>query len=342
MALRASFCCYIPGNGADALHQDDRCHSGACGQLRPLVCPAIRVALRDSPVLFVVKRLNMRCTKVLGVLLPLIIAPLRGYAAEPAAPALTLAVFPRWNAQVMVRNFTPLAKWLGRELGREVRLETDKDFDSFMRRVLAGEFDLVHLNQLQYVQAHQAAGYRVIAKLCESRDCTIAAAIVVRNDSDINRLGDLRNKIVAFGDPNAMVSYVLARSVLRAAGVDASQYRTIFTKNPPNALFAVYNGAADAAGVSSKMFSRPDVAQRLDMKQLRVLAESQPIPQLPLAVRRDMNPQLVQQVLSVLLDLSRQTAGVDLLKKLGLDRFEPANDAEYGIIKRLATDDTAR
>lgn len=256
-------------------------------------------------------------------------------ASELNKPPLTFGVFPRLNAQIMVRNFAPLAHTLSQALGREVRVETDKDFNSFMARVRAGEFDIVYLNQLQYVQAHQAAGYIAIAKLCESPECTIAAAIVVRNDSGIKKVADLHGKTIAFGDRNAMVSYILARNTLQMAGLASDQYRMIFTKNPPNALFAVYNSEAQAAGIGLSMFSRPEIMQRIDKTQLRVLIESKPIPQLPLAVRRDLDPQIVHNILKVLLQLHRQVEGIPILKKLNAERFEVANDAEYAMVKSL-------
>ena len=256
-------------------------------------------------------------------------------ATKEHTTPLSFGVFPRWNAHIMVRDFTPLARILSHALEREVRVETDKDFDSFMRRVYASEFDIVYLNQLQYVQAHAVAGYVAIAKLCESPACTIAAAIVVRSGSGVNQISDLRGKTVAFGDRNAMVSYYLASATLRMAGLDPNQYRIIFTKNPPNALFAVYNGAAEAAGVGSLVFSRPEIAQRVDLKRLRILAESQAIPQLPVAVRGDLDVQLTRRILAVLLDLPQRKDGAEWLKKLNAERFEVANDVEYAIVKSI-------
>lgn len=255
--------------------------------------------------------------------------------SDPNKPPLTLGVFPRWNAQIMVRNFSPLAHFLSQSLGREVRVETDKDFNSFMARVRAGEFDIVYLNQLQYVQAHHTAGYIAIAKLCESPECTISAAIIVRNDGGVKKVADLRGKTIAFGDRNAMVSYVLAKSILQTAGLLPDQYRMIFTKNPPNALFAVYNSEAQAAGVGSSVFSHAEILQRVDKTQLRVLIESKPIPQLPLAVRGDMDPQMINNIMKVLLQLHRNMEGVAILRKLSADRFEVANDAEYAMLKSL-------
>jgi phosphonate transport system substrate-binding protein len=261
-------------------------------------------------------------------------------AVTAAHDPITFGVFPRWNAQITVRDFTPLATLLGNELGRPVRIETDKDFESFMRRVYAREFDIVHLNQLQYLRASKVANYRAIAKLCDNSKCTIKAIIITRRETKLTRVSDLKNKTIAFGDPSAMVSYVLAKSLLLESALEPSQYKTIFTKNPPNALLAVYNGEADAAGVSLSVFQRPEIRQRVDIRQLRTLAESRPIPHLPIAVRGDMNAQLARHLQQILTGLTKTQDGREALRKIGIERFEAADDNQYAIVRTLMEEET--
>jgi phosphonate transport system substrate-binding protein len=254
-------------------------------------------------------------------------------AAEPAP--ITFGVFPRWNAQITVRDFTPLGQRLSRELGRPVHIETDKDFSSFMRRVYAKEFDLVHLNQSQYVHAHQAAGYQAIAKICDNQKCTINAILITRRDSKLTKVSDLKGRTVAFGDPGAMVSHILTKSLLRESALHPNQYRSIFTKNPPNALLAVYNGDAAAAGVSLAALERPEIRERIDINQLRILAESRSIPHLPMAVRGDMDHKLALRIQQILTGLSQDAEGKEILTKLGIERFESADDRQYALVRTL-------
>ena len=270
---------------------------------------------------------------------------LASWASTPAAAAatpdpITFGVFPRWNAQITVRDFTPLATLLGNELGRPIRIETDKDFESFMRRVYAREFDIVHLNQLQYLRASKVANYRAIAKMCDNPKCTIKAIIITRRETKLTKVSDLKNKTIAFGDPSAMVSYVLAKSLLLESALEPSEYKTMFTKNPPNALLAVYNGEADAAGVSLSVFQRPEIRQRIDIHQLRTLAESRPIPHLPVAVRGDMDALLVHRLQQILTGLTKTQDGREALRKIGIERFEAADDNQYAIVRSLMEEDT--
>ena len=255
------------------------------------------------------------------------------FAAEDVP--LRFGVFPRSSPEIMVRNYSPLARALSASLGRRVVIETDRNFASFMRRVYAREFDLVYLNQAQYVKAHDRAGYRCIAKLCESPACTISALIITRNDSGLNNISDLRGRTIAFGDPEAIVSYLLAKSVLRAAGLPPRDYRQIFTRNPPNALLAAYNGTAQAAGIGSSLLQRPEILRTVDVKRLHVLASSQPIAQLPIAARGDLDAQLVRRILATLLALPGTPAGPDILAQAGALRFETADNAEYATVRRL-------
>jgi phosphonate transport system substrate-binding protein len=261
-------------------------------------------------------------------------------ASATEDPPLRFGVFPRSSPEIMVRNYGPLARALGASLGRRVVIETDRNFASFMRRVYAREFDLVYLNQSQYVKAHHSAGYRAIAKLCESPACTISAQIVTRDDSGLNKISDLRGKTIAFGDPEAIVSYVLAKSILRAAGLQPRDYQQIFTRNPPNALLAVYNGTAQAAGIGSSLLQRPEILRNVDVKRLHVLASSQPIPQLPMAVRGDLDPRLAQGIRAMLLELPATPDGPAILEMAGALRFEAASDGEYAVVMRLMADET--
>jgi phosphonate transport system substrate-binding protein len=273
---------------------------------------------------------------VLRACLWLLLALQCGYACAADEPALRFGVFPRWNAQSMVREFAPLARLLSTALGREVVIETDKDFNTFMQRVYGREFDLVHLNQLQYLQAHQHAGYTAIAKLCESPECTLRALIVTRADTAVRQIADLRGKTVAFGDRSAMVSYVLAREVLRAHGLPPTAYRTVFTRNPPNALLTVYNGAADAAGMGSPVFRRPEITRRVDVRKLRVLAESEPIAPLPIAVRADLDPVLIRRLQAALQALQATPEGKEALAHIGASHFAASSDNDYAALKPFA------
>jgi len=249
---------------------------------------------------------------------------------------LIMGIFPRRNAVDTVRMFTPLAQYLSRRLGREVRVVTSKDFESFWQGVIQRRYDIVHYNQLHYIKSHDQAGYRVILKNEEFGESTIASTILVRADAGIRALPELRGKTIMFGgDRSAMMSYVVPTALLRRAGLSAGDYIEEFAKNPPNALLGSYFGQAAASAVGDVVIRLPRVVEAIDPSTMLVLAKSEPIAHLPWAVKGSMTPRLAKRIQEILAALAGSREGRRVLHHTKLTRLLPATDSEYDICRRL-------
>lgn len=258
-------------------------------------------------------------------------------AAEKAP--LILGVLPRTSAIETVSSFTPIARYLSRRLGRPVEIETAPDMDSFWHQVEAGRYDLVNFNQLHYIRSHSRYGYEVILKNEEFGRSTIAGALVVRRDSPIRSLGDLKGARIIFGGgKTAMMGYVMNKTLLHQAGLTAADYREILAPNPINALIAVYHKQADVAGIGDVLMEMPWIDGRVDRNQVRVLAKSRPIPQLPWAVKKTMPRALRQQIQTVLVGLKDSAEGRAALRSARLTNLVTATDAEYDPLRRMVKD----
>lgn len=251
-------------------------------------------------------------------------------------PPLIMGVFPRLNAVETAQQFGPLAHYLSEAIGREVRLETSKDFESFWAGVIQKRYDLVHFNQYHYIKSHKAQGYQVILKNKEQGQTTLAAALVVRADSPIHTLADLRGKKIVFGgDRSAMQAYVSTTYLLRIAGLKTGDYIEEFAKNPPNAVMGVFFRQADAAGAGDHVLEIPALAKRVNVRELRYLATGERLAHLPWAVKADMRPGLRQQIQASMIKLDTTTRGREILAIAGYDGFVPATDKEYDTHRRI-------
>jgi phosphonate transport system substrate-binding protein len=254
--------------------------------------------------------------------------PRAAWSAEERA--LVLGVFPRNSVETTVRAFTPLADVLAKKLGRDVRLETARDFEAYWQALTAGRYDIVHYNQYHYVRSAAEFGYEVVGQNVESGKDRMAGAIVVRADSDLNQPGDLVGKRIAFGGgPSAMMSHVVPKSLLLEAGIDDSQYKQQFTNTPPNAVFAVFYGHADAAGVGDGFANLPAIKSKIDTGQLKVLVRSEPLAHLPWAFKDGLGDSLKQMIRETLLSLSDEPAGRAALDAAQLTRITSAKDEDY-------------
>ncbi len=249
---------------------------------------------------------------------------------------LIVGVFPRRNFKQTIKMFTPLVEHLSRQLGRSVRLESARNFGEFWKGVSSKHYDIVHYNQYHYVKSHKEFGYQVILKNEEFGNSKLSGALVVRKDSGITALTDLKGKKIVFGGGrSAMMSYIVPTSLLLDAGLHENDYTARFSKNPPNALMTTYIGHADACGVGDVVIRLPFLVKRIDTGKLILLAKSKPIAHLPWAVKQGMPSALRNRIQAIFINLKNSETGRKILKHAKLTNILAATDDEYDIHRRI-------
>ncbi len=251
-----------------------------------------------------------------------------------AQAELVMGVFPRRPVAATVSMFKPLAQVISEEMGEPVKIVVKKDFKEFWAGVINREFDLVHFNQYHYLLGKKVSGYKVIAVNEEFGRSRIAGALTVRKDAGIQSISDLKGKKIVFGGgPKAMGSYIAPTSLLKTAGLSASDYVTEFAKNPPSAVMAVYNKACDASGSGDVILQIKIVQNTLNTDELMILAKSKEYVQLPWAVRGDMDPAKAEEIQRILTSLKERRD--DVLKKAKVTNFVKASDDDFTEVKEI-------
>jgi phosphonate transport system substrate-binding protein len=260
--------------------------------------------------------------------------------AHASDQELRIGIFPRRNVNVTMKMFGPLAEHLQDTLKRKVTLDVPPDIPAFWSRMRMGNYDLVHMNQYHYVRAHAELGWQAVLKNEEFGEDKIAAAIWVRNDSDINSLEDLRGKLIVFGGgDHAMVASIMVRDILQQAGINEGSYIGMSTLHPVKSILTVYYRQADAAGVGNVVGKIPQIREQIDVDELKMLAMSEPVAHLVWALRPGLDSALQQDIVNGALALNDTKNGREILAKAGMTGIRLATDDEYDthrkIIKRV-------
>jgi phosphonate transport system substrate-binding protein len=273
--------------------------------------------------------------KVLLLIVSLLVA--RPFLTDlRAEEVLKMAVFPRKPVLETKKAFDPLVQYLSSGIGRRVELSVFKDFESFWSGIKNREYDLVHYNQYHYIKSHKELGYDVILMNEEFGSTKVNAAIVIRKDSGINTLADLKGRKIVFGGgKQAMQSYIGATQILRKAGLKAGDYTEEMSINPPNAALAVFNHLADAAGIGEVILSLSSVKERVNTDQLKVLARGEDLPMLCWGVKKELDRGLVAQIQKEMVGLRETSEGKEILKNVEATAFVPATDKDYDIVRRV-------
>ncbi|MDA8384257.1 MAG: phosphate/phosphite/phosphonate ABC transporter substrate-binding protein [Betaproteobacteria bacterium] len=254
-----------------------------------------------------------------------------GAAAARPQRYYRFGVLPLQSPTMLARMFLPLADALQQALHRPVQFVTAPNFSAFMRRVRRHQYDIIYLNPLLYTRARRW-GYHVVVKVAGE---PFTGILVVRRDSGIRRLGRRRlspRLRIGFPDPNAYAATIMTRQYMAARGIHVSRDMKVkYFGSQDSALMAVYYGMVDVAGAwYPSLRSMPPHVQA----SLRVIAQTPPQPQMPIAVRDDMPASDVKRVTQLLTHLTTTARGRAALAHLGFNRgFVIAHDSEYDGVK---------
>jgi len=252
---------------------------------------------------------------------------------------LILGIFPRRNVKLTYNLFSPMTKYLSEQLGQEVKIETAKSFKQFWANVKQRRYDIVHFNQYHYIVSHDAYNYDVIAVNKELGEAKISGSLIVRKDSGINNILDLKGKTILFGGgKRAMQSYISATWLLRKGGLKEGDYIEKFAINPPNTIISTFFKRADGSGSGDAVMKLDNVRNRIDISQLKFLAKTKPMVHLPWALKRELPNELKLKIQNLLENLHNNSEGIKVLKAANLDALVPVKDSDFDGHREIITD----
>ena len=256
-------------------------------------------------------------------------APKITAAQEP----LAFWIHPYLPATELIKRFTPLARYLEDKLSRPVTIKIEKSYQAHINRVGNDEFDVAFMGPSSYVNMSNTYGKKpLLARLVVRGKPVFFGMIIVRKDSPISSLKDLKGKSFAFGDPNSTMSHLVPRYMLKKAGVsvnDLKKYEYLHTHH--NVALGVLGGYYDAGGVKEEVF------HQYRERGLRMLAKSPPISEHPFAARTTMPPALVKALRKAFLELNRDDRGPAVLTsiKKSVTGMAPARNENYNTLRSV-------
>ncbi|MBI1864967.1 MAG: PhnD/SsuA/transferrin family substrate-binding protein, partial [Nitrospirae bacterium] len=132
----------------------------------------------------------------------------------------------------LYERWTPFAEYLSRKTGRKVDLVIPRNFDHLVELARSGQLDLLFINPYVYILLKKEIGVEPVAAQVAYGNTFAPSYIVVRKDSGIKTLDDLRGKRIAFVSHLASSGYLVPRAYLMSQGIDVDrEMKVVFTKN---------------------------------------------------------------------------------------------------------------
>ena len=229
----------------------------------------------------------------------------------------------------MIRRMTPLAKYLSKTTGMNVHFRASPNLNSAVEDLGLNTTQIAYLTPAAYLEAHDKFSVIPLVNPLNKGKSTFTLMIVVKKDSPVKTLSDLRGKKFAFGDRKA----ILQPAVLESAGFKLDEFSSYeYLNHYDNIAKAVINGDFDAG------ILKDTLADKYAKEGLRVIHTSPPLPSYIFAVNKNLPQKTINKLKNAMLALKADTdEHREVLTSLekGYDGFEPASDKDFDSIRKL-------
>lgn len=267
-----------------------------------------------------------------------------------AKEKLVVQFVPTNNDGTMEAKAKPFAEYLSKKLDRQVDVTLATDYSTIVEAMASGQVDIGIMPPAAYVQAKdmdaaeailtsqlgdydQETGLPLEGQLTN----TFKGEILVRADSGLNELTDLKGKKIATLSPNSASGYIYPVAEMKDAGVDPTTEATLTTVNDiPSEITAVLNGQMDAAFVfeGARNVFASSFADNDLFKELKVLYLTEgDIPNDAIAVQPKMDDALKKEIKDVFLNMKDDEEGAEAMSLWGHQGYEEAADSAYDTIR---------
>lgn len=256
-------------------------------------------------------------------------------SASPVLPAeavektiLRFGVIPRFNPHVTYEYYQPLMDYLSRNTPYHFELRLGRSYMETIEDLRKGTTDVAYLGGATFAIARHSFGARALVKPRNAKGgTTYRCFIIVRKDSPVRTIQDLRGKSVAFGARRATTGSLIPSYMLFGSGVTPNHLKVVKNlHNHEEVAKAVLKGVYDAGAVKDV------VAWQYEAQGLRIIAESEELPNAPIAAGPSLPMEAEEAMVKVLLSIDGNSSG----GKAALSLWGP--ELQHGFVRARGED----
>ncbi|RMF10489.1 MAG: phosphate/phosphite/phosphonate ABC transporter substrate-binding protein [Candidatus Neomarinimicrobiota bacterium] len=252
-----------------------------------------------------------------------------------AKPIVYFGVITRYNPRVMFKEYQPIMDYLSEHTSYHFELKLGKGYQDAVDYLCTNRVQIASLGGFTYLEAHDQCGaVPILQPLNQQGEPFYHSLMVVRKDSDIRTIEDVRGHSFAFASSHSTSGYLIPATELLEHGIQFEELPVV--KHFPHhdqVATAVLKGEVDVGSV------KDIIAYKYLDQGLRIIHTSAKIPSVPLVVRPDCDSSLVQEVQQALLTLDfSDSATVSMLSHWNVEfqhGFIPSDDTHFARLRTI-------
>nr|WP_204256303.1 phosphate/phosphite/phosphonate ABC transporter substrate-binding protein [Mammaliicoccus sciuri] len=259
---------------------------------------------------------------------------------------LTIQFVPSQNADTLEAKAKPLEKLLSKELDIPVKVSVSTNYNTIVEAMKSKKVDVGFLPPTAYTLAHdqkaadvllQAQRYGV-NKDGSNNDKLVKSyksQFVVKKDSGIKSLKDMKGKKIALQDVTSTAGYTYPVAELLKEGINPiNDMKITNVKGHDQAIIALLNGDVDVAVTFQDARNIVKKDQPNVFKDTEVVELTEDIPNDTISVRSDMDDKFRDKLKKAFKDIAKTKEGHKIVSEVySHEGYVDSKDSEFDIVR---------
>lgn len=252
---------------------------------------------------------------------------------------IKMAIVPFVESGRLVKGMQLLSDELKKETGLSFTGDVPTSYAAVVEAMCVDRVDVGWVSPLAYILAHEKCGADMSLVSVTRQGTKYWGVVATRVDSPIQKIEDLKGKRFAWVDPGSTSGYLFPRSMMEAKGVTPDSLgQQVFAGGHDKVGIAILQGQVDAGAMGKDSIPRLDSIQAGASQQIRIVEESQDIPNDGVAFRKGLPADTIETIRQALLRISASDDGKKLFEEaIGTQGVAETTDAAYESVRNAAS-----
>ncbi|GBL46560.1 periplasmic binding protein-related protein [Sulfuriferula multivorans] len=257
-----------------------------------------------------------------------LLLPFNLHAADRLMFGINPGAYGSEDQWVLRDSFQPLADYIGKAAGTQVRTDITQSFKTIDAHAGKGRYDLLMGPTNVIAEAYKVSGFNPVAKFKD-----LASVLLVREPSPYKTVASLKGSRIGMVSRKTLIGQ-LAAHLLQSEGVMLNRdFKQVQEINFQDTLVSLLlENSVDVISVGPKVAGE---ALKAHPGKLRILAKADPVPGFAISLARDMPPEQAKKITEALVTIGDSASGKAALAAItvgggaGNTHLTKTSSAEY-------------
>jgi len=247
-------------------------------------------------------------------------------SAFDKSQVISFGVVPQYSHMTLEKKWLPFIAELEKETGHRFKLLHSTSIPEFEDEVGIGRFDLAYMSPYHLIVGNAKQGY---LPLVRDKAKKLKGIVVVRNDSNITNIKQLKNSLIAFPSKKALAASMFVRADLSKLKIP---FKARYVKSHSSVYLNVLLKKTMAGGGAQRTFD----SQPKEIKnELKVIHSTKSIFAHPIVAHPRINKKVIEKIKQTILKMNNYPAGKKILQNISSGSIGNAHINDYKDIKKL-------